>query len=195
MSPHNWIHLFLFFCHQHAALHGGLFKICSKLQPYLRTYQSKDVKDLKNYFHPQTLFGGLDLEGKIDVHTTQLEWIWQFSGFEVFFYVTRMYPRTSDFGPGLDNISIQHYWIPVGRKWILIFKYLNTSHFNSYFYTSFFGIKILQYYNYNITKYTNIKNKKKFWEALDKLKIGVINRGVTQFLSMGLNSVKWTEQI
>ena len=85
MSPHNWIHLFLFFCHQHAALHGGLFKICSKLQPYLRTYQSKDVKDLKNYFHPQTLFGGLDLEGKIDVHTTQLEWIWQFSGFEVFF--------------------------------------------------------------------------------------------------------------
>ena len=84
MSPHNWIHLFLFFCHQHAALHGGLFKICSKLQPYLRTYQSKDVKDLKNYFHPQTLFGGLDLEGKIDVHTTQLEWIWQFSCFEVF---------------------------------------------------------------------------------------------------------------
>ena len=70
MSPHNWIHLLLFFCHQHAALHGCLFKICSKLQPYLRPYRSKDVKDLKNYFHPQMLFGGLDLEEKINVHTT-----------------------------------------------------------------------------------------------------------------------------
>ena len=38
-----------------------LFKICSNLQTYLQTDRSKDVKDLKNYFHPQTHFGGLEV--------------------------------------------------------------------------------------------------------------------------------------
>ena len=156
MSPHNWIHLFLFFCHQHAALHGGLFKICSKLQPYLRTYQSKDVKDLKNYFHPQTLFGGLDLEGKIDVHTTQLEWIWQLFWSFLMWRACNLGLRTSDLGLTIFQFNITGFPRAGNKYW-----YLNiwTHHILTLIFTQ---VSLeLKYYNITILQNIQIPKTKK----------------------------------